>query len=85
MKSLARTLLENYRKAFPLHEEFTCDNMSKFLGSECTDEDAEILGNWLKNNGYELQKDSEGNFDAYKDGEKISEVEYQDILKKAFD
>ena len=62
---------------------YTADNMSRFLGPDATDHDAQRMGEWLEEQGWELTI-VDGEFHAYRNGEEMTEQEWQDALHRAF-
>lgn len=63
---------------------YTADNMSRFLGVDATDADARRMGEFLVTQGWELSL-RDGEFVAYRDGEEMTEAEWQAALSEAFD
>lgn len=59
---------------------YTAENMYRMLGSEATDSDAKAFATHLLANGWELEEDEEGLIEAYRNGERMSEVEWQEAL-----
>lgn len=64
---------------------YNTDNMQQFLGSEGTDEQAQIFAMYLLNHGWELVEKSDGLYRAYHtDGKEMTEMEWQDTLQNCF-
>jgi len=68
---------------------YNADNMERFLGSECNDRNAEIVGTYLVNNGWTLEiPEGENQYRAYiEEGDEwreMSEQEWQCALAECF-
>lgn len=64
---------------------YNTDNMQQFLGSEGTDEQAQIFAMYLLNHGWELVENADGLYSAYHaDGEEMTEDEWQAALLECF-
>lgn len=63
---------------------YNAENMGRFLGPDATDADAEKFASFLEANGWVLFENSEGQFEAYKGYEKMSEGEWQNALRACF-
>lgn len=63
--------------------EYTADNMSRFIGPDGTDEDAQKIGEYLGTHGWELVE-IDGQFVAYRNGEEMTEYEWQEALNGCF-
>ena len=62
---------------------FTVDNMLRFLGSEATEEDAQLMGEYLENQGWELYLE-DGEYHAYKGEHAMTEQEWHAALRNVF-
>lgn len=56
---------------------YNADNMSLFLGSDVTDTEADAFAQFLENRGWDLLMDGDGLYRAYRDGEEMTESEWQ--------
>lgn len=56
---------------------YNADNMSLFLGNDVSDREAEQFAIFLENRGWELVLNSDGQYVAYRDGEEMTESEWQ--------
>ena len=63
--------------------EYTADNMVRFLGNLGTDEDAARMGEYLENQGWEMNIE-DGEYHAYKDGQEMTEQEWHTALRNVF-
>lgn len=68
---------------------FNVDNMAGFLGSDCTDADAEAFGAYLENNGWTLEIPSgEEGYSAFRQEaggwREMNYDEWQDALQTVF-
>lgn len=63
---------------------YTADNMSRLLGNEATNEDAERFAAHLTARGWELVENSDGQVEAYRDDEAMTEQEWQEELAACF-
>lgn len=63
---------------------YTADNMSRLLGNLGTDIDANIFASYLLSKGWELEEDSDGQIEAFRGGEAMTEQEWQDELAGCF-
>ena len=63
---------------------YTADNMSRLLGNEATNEDAERFSAYLISQGWELLENSDGQMEAWRDGQAMTEQEWQDALSDCF-
>lgn len=66
---------------------YNADNMHSFLGSEASDEQAQIFADYLLSHGWELVEGSDGQYVAYhegEDGEEMTEIEWQEALLECF-
>lgn len=63
---------------------YTADNMSLLLGNEATDEDAERFAAYLIVQGWELLENEDGQIEAWRNGQAMTEQEWQDALADGF-
>lgn len=63
---------------------YTADNMSRLLGNVATNEDAERFAAHLTDQGWELIENSDGQLEAWRDGEAMTEEEWQEELSECF-
>lgn len=64
---------------------YNADTMHSFLGSEGTDEQAQLFAEYLLSHNWELVEDSEGQYVAYHaDGSYMTESEWQEALMECF-
>lgn len=63
---------------------YTTDNMSRLLGNAATNEDAERFGEFLEERGWELLENSDGHMYPYRNGEAMTEQEWQEELAACF-
>lgn len=63
---------------------YTADNMSRLLGNEATNEDVERFAAHLTARGWELVENSDGQVEAYRDDEAMTEQEWQEELAACF-
>ena len=63
---------------------YTADNMSRLLGQDATDIDAQTFASFLEAEGWELIEDSEGQMVPYLNNVKMSEGEWQNALRACF-
>lgn len=63
---------------------YTADNMSRLLGNEATNEDAERFAAYLIAQGWELLENSDSQVEAWRDGQAMTEQEWQDALSDCF-
>ena len=72
-----------------MSNDYTTDNMGRFLGSDNNNDDAEQMGQHLTDNGWTLEiPEGENQYRAYieEDGEwrEMSESEWQNALSECF-
>lgn len=60
-------------------------NMTRFLGHDASDSDAQRMGEYLVAQGWELTLDNEGYFQAFRNDAEITENEWQNALAACFD
>lgn len=63
---------------------YTADNMSRLLGNEATNEDAERFAAYLIVQGWELLENEDGQIEAWRNGQAMTEQEWQDALADGF-
>ncbi len=63
---------------------YTADNMTRMLGSDATDADASRFASYLISGGWELLEDSDGQIEAWRNGQAMTEQEWQDALADCF-
>ena len=63
--------------------EYNADNMSRFLGNLATDEDAQLMGEYLESQGWEMSIE-DGEYHAFKNGQEMTEQEWHDALRNVF-
>ena len=63
---------------------YTADNMTRLLGNLANDDDTERFASYLLSKGWELEEDSEGQVVAFKEGEEMTEQEWQEALADCF-
>ncbi len=63
---------------------YTAENMSRLLGSAADDKDAEQFAEYLISHGWELLENSDGYLYPYRDGEAMTEAEWQAALFECF-
>lgn len=63
---------------------YTTDNMSRLLGNAATNEDAERFADYLIAEGWELVENSDGQMEAFRDDEAMTEQEWQAALVECF-
>ena len=56
--------------------EHTAENMARFLGNQATDEEAQKFAAFLIGKGWTLENGEDGQLEAYKDGQKMTEQEW---------
>lgn len=56
---------------------YNADNMMNFLGTDVSDREAEDFASFLESRGWELSLNSDGQYVAYRDGEEMTESEWQ--------
>ena len=56
---------------------YNADNMMIFLGPDVSDREAEDFAMFLESRGWELSLNSDGQYVAYRDGEEMTESEWQ--------
>lgn len=63
---------------------YTAENMSRLLGSAADDHDAEQFATYLIAQGWELLENSDGQLEAWRDDEAMTEAEWQAALFECF-
>ena len=63
---------------------YTADNMSRMLGSDATDADASRFASYLISGGWELLENSDDQIEAWRNGQAMTEQEWQDALADCF-
>ena len=63
---------------------YTTDNMSRLLGNEATNEDAERFAAYLIAQGWELLENEDGQIEAWRNDDAMTEQEWQEALAACF-
>ena len=63
---------------------YTADNMSRMLGTEGTNAAAEQFAAYLERNGWTLDLDSDNQVYSERNGEMMTEQEWQDAMDGCF-
>lgn len=63
---------------------YTADNMTRMLGNEATNEDAERFAAYLIAQGWELLENEDGQIEAWRNDNAMTEQEWQDALADCF-
>lgn len=63
---------------------YTAENMTRMLGSDATDADAERFATYLLSHGWELFENGDGQIEAWRNGQAMTEQEWQDALSDCF-
>lgn len=63
---------------------YTADNMARMLGSDATDADASRFASYLISGGWELLENNDGQIEAWRNGQTMTEQEWQDALADCF-
>ena len=63
---------------------YTADNMSRLLGYDATDADASRFAAYLIVQGWELLENKDGQIEAWRNGQAMTEQEWQDALADCF-
>ena len=63
---------------------YTADNMSRLLGNEATNEDAERFAAYLIAQGWELLENEDGQIEAWRNDNTMTEQEWQEALADCF-
>ena len=63
---------------------YAADNMSRLIGNLSTDADAERFASYLAAQGWELEEASDGQIEAFRGGEEMTEQQWQEELAECF-
>lgn len=63
---------------------YNADNMLRFLGPDATNVEAREFAEHLLDQNWDLLKDDDGQYHAYRNGEEMTEQEWHDALKNFF-
>lgn len=63
---------------------YTAEKMTRMLGYDATDADASRFAAYLISQGWELLENSDGQMEAWRDGQAMTEQEWQDALSDCF-
>ena len=63
---------------------YTADHMARLLGSDAPDADASRFASSLISGGWELRQNNDGQSEAWRNGQTMTEQEWQDALADCF-